>query len=319
MKRGPRLPQKGSPFRPAQRELAEWRDTVLERDYRGATWSSSAILPHNIIELLTSYGPIHSLELYEQLIRNKADETWWESYGEELGGVVLGLQIEYVPVAPKPKKSKKRAPDSVPEDSAKKRTKNSHASTTSDPAHPPARAIVESDPTCSFRVHPQPPTVDAQSQPLQAQPMLATFSLSSAPSSSHLDSASAPASTLPQTQSSVPGSSVPPAPVYQQSRPTYPQATDPPSYPHQTYPHHAYPQHVYPQHAYSRYHPYHILHTYILHTHILHTHSLHTRTTHTRVTHTHIMRTRIPRTQILYTQILRIHIPRLHIIQIRIL
>ncbi|KAG9126342.1 hypothetical protein FRC07_003801 [Ceratobasidium sp. 392] len=165
-----------------------------------------------MIELLTSYGPINTLELYEQLIRNKTDEEWWEAYGEELGGVVLSLRIEYVPVPPKPKKSKKRALDSVPEDNTNKRAKNTRTSTNSDPAH--SQAVVESDPTCSFRVNPQPPVVDTQAQSSQAPPVLATFRLSSTNPPGHHDSASALASTSPQTQPPMPGASVLPPSVY---------------------------------------------------------------------------------------------------------
>ncbi|KAG8704039.1 hypothetical protein FRC08_002483 [Ceratobasidium sp. 394] len=237
VERKPKVPPKGIPFKSAQRELVKWRESILKRDFNNVTWASRVILPHDMVELLTSYGPINTRELFEQLVRKKADEEWWEAYGEELAGVVLGLHIEYVPVPPKPKNSKKHVLDSASENNTNKRTKNTHSSTSSDLTRP----IVGATHTYSFQVNPQPPPpVDVESQSAQTLPVLASFSVT--PTRPFGYSSSASTSASPQFYSSASHNPAPPPSIYQQAYPTYP----PPIYPYPTHPYPAPPYPTYP-------------------------------------------------------------------------
>ncbi|QRV82400.1 hypothetical protein RhiJN_10415 [Ceratobasidium sp. AG-Ba] len=246
MERKAKLPPRGIPFKPAQRKLVEWRNAILERDFKGVTWSSSAILPHEIIESLTSYGPIGTTELFEQLVREKAEYKWWESYSKELGDLVLGLRIEYVPLPPKPKK---RALDISTENNITKRAKNTHSPKPDDAACPEA----VSTQFHSFRVDAQPPSVDMELNHSQAPPMMSSFSINpdSLPPTA-LSQVRLPSNetrgrpSITQYQHSYPMTPQHLPSVY--PSPRYPQ----PTYPNPTYPHPAYPQPTYPYPTYPQ-------------------------------------------------------------------
>ena len=56
-----------------------------------------AILPDNLMDTLSSYGPLTHQHLRYLL---KKRWIWWDRYGEELGQFMASLDIEYVPLTP---------------------------------------------------------------------------------------------------------------------------------------------------------------------------------------------------------------------------
>ncbi|KAF8595438.1 P-loop containing nucleoside triphosphate hydrolase protein, partial [Ceratobasidium sp. AG-I] len=77
-----RAPKKGEPHRPSQEVLVAWRQTIWQRDFSLMSWGPSGVLSDDLIDILTTIGPLKDPEELKKLLAHR----WglWDRYGKEL-------------------------------------------------------------------------------------------------------------------------------------------------------------------------------------------------------------------------------------------
>lgn len=104
--------KKGPPVDSMREALYTWRRSVKRDLYPQAMWAPHAILDNASCELLSSIGPIPTMDLLAAQLRT----TWarWDELGESLFKMVSNLEIP--PIAPTAKNKKRTAPPEDPTD-----------------------------------------------------------------------------------------------------------------------------------------------------------------------------------------------------------
>lgn len=98
-----KVTRKGLPDVDLQDKLRRWRETIFERDLAGSPLAPSAVMDEEIIELISSLGPL-SKEKLSSVLQPKW--IWWDTYGEELQKLLATLKITFRPLSIK-KRTKK--------------------------------------------------------------------------------------------------------------------------------------------------------------------------------------------------------------------
>jgi hypothetical protein len=117
--------KRGLTDKSTQARLFEWRRRILKRDHANATFSSSGILPNDLVETLASVGPAVLREVVlDDLTR---DWLWRDQYFDELkshlGSLKIGPLIEMPKKTRSTTKGTKRGPEDEPTMEAPKRTR----------------------------------------------------------------------------------------------------------------------------------------------------------------------------------------------------
>lgn len=93
--------------------LHHWRMKIADRDFKNTLFTGSGILSDDLIDLLSSLGPIDTKERLQQLLEGKW--LWLERYQDELLELLTSLNLP--PMVPKPKKPR-NAPANIESQSA---------------------------------------------------------------------------------------------------------------------------------------------------------------------------------------------------------
>ena len=84
-----------------QEALHKWHTSVYARDHAYSLYGPSGILSDETIDVLSSIGPVKSIDTLQWLLEGQW--AWYEWYGSEVYSVLSSLNIP--PLVPKPKKT----------------------------------------------------------------------------------------------------------------------------------------------------------------------------------------------------------------------
>ncbi|KAF8869269.1 P-loop containing nucleoside triphosphate hydrolase protein [Infundibulicybe gibba] len=98
--------KRGEPNEMVRAILFEWRAMVMARDFSDALFGVSGILKNEMVDLLSSVGPINSVDHLERVLAGRW--TWFSTYGRELSERLQALTIP-LPQAKSKARSAKRA------------------------------------------------------------------------------------------------------------------------------------------------------------------------------------------------------------------
>ncbi|KAI0675802.1 P-loop containing nucleoside triphosphate hydrolase protein [Trametes maxima] len=87
--------KRGEPNALAERKLREWRAHVYARNHPYAQYDETAILDDDLINLLSSYGPLSAPQLAERI---KDKWAFWEQHNEELTTFIASLDLTFIPL-----------------------------------------------------------------------------------------------------------------------------------------------------------------------------------------------------------------------------
>ncbi|KDQ51993.1 hypothetical protein JAAARDRAFT_62158 [Jaapia argillacea MUCL 33604] len=94
-------PKRGKINRNLSDHLCDWWKMVWTRDYGGALFAPTGILANDVLDLLSSVGPIPTMKTLSNLLEGRWG--WYSTYGKELHEFLLTLDIP--PMVPLLKKS----------------------------------------------------------------------------------------------------------------------------------------------------------------------------------------------------------------------
>ncbi|KAF5313671.1 hypothetical protein D9611_010068 [Ephemerocybe angulata] len=98
-------PKRGVPNISVMVALDEWRVKIAKRDHSKSFFTGSGLLSDDMVELLSSIGPIESLLVLKKLMKGKW--LWSDRYATDLFDELTRLEIP--PMVPKPKPNAKAA------------------------------------------------------------------------------------------------------------------------------------------------------------------------------------------------------------------
>ncbi|KAJ7679243.1 P-loop containing nucleoside triphosphate hydrolase protein [Mycena polygramma] len=137
--------RRGPPIDSVREALFTWRRNIKQMHYRRSLFAPHAILDDATYELLSSVGPIETLDMLKQLL----ESSWvhWEKFGLQLYVYLHGLEIPAVPQAPRRQAAASLLnplpppPSTLPIANARTGDKRSHPthSTSADPAAIPTQ------------------------------------------------------------------------------------------------------------------------------------------------------------------------------------